>query len=419
MPGSEGIMSQTRSEVTSHTAGAAPAGPRPLRTRRWPELDGLRGVAVALVVVYHVGDLLWPAQKALLLPGGALGVDLFFVLSGFLITSLLLAERDRGAGVDLPAFARRRALRLVPGMLALFAVVLVIAVTTEGWYDVGEVMSTAGWSLSFTANFAVADGRPFVLGHLWTIAVEGQFYLVWAVAVAVAVRFRHALGLLAAGAAVIVVAVASWRYGEVDGGANLFLLYLATPARFDAPMVGALAGVALASGRLDRLKGRPAAALALVGLATVLACAVVMRPLDPELYRGLFTLVAVAAAAAVVGAVRAAGTLPARLLSARPLVLAGTVSYSLYLWHLPIFTWVARLVPDWWAPFRAAAGVLAAAVAAGLSYRFVELPFLRRRGGRGELSTTPVPAVEPADGDQPDVPMEKQRSSSSPNAYAS
>jgi peptidoglycan/LPS O-acetylase OafA/YrhL len=410
-------MSQTSPNLTTQTA---PTTPRPPLAHRRPELDGLRGIAVAMVVVYHVGDVLWPAQRTRLLQGGALGVDLFFVLSGFLITSLLLSERERRGGVDLRAFARRRVLRLVPGMLALFAVVLLIAFTTEGWYDVGEVMSTAGWSLSFTANLAVADGHPFVLGHLWTISVEGQFYLMWAVAVAVAVQFRHALGLLAAAATVIVVGVVSWRYAQVDAGANLFFLYGETPARFDAPMMGALAGVALAAGRFDRLNGRPAAVVAVVGLATVLACAVVTRPLDPELYRGLFTVVAVAAAAAVVGAVRAADVFPVRLLKAWPLVLAGTVSYSLYLWHLPIFMWVARLAPGWWAPFRAAVGVLVAVAAAGLSYRFVELPFQRLRDRRGDVPAAPLPVGEaelaPAGAGQPDVAMAKQRSSSAPNA---
>jgi peptidoglycan/LPS O-acetylase OafA/YrhL len=109
---------------------------------------------------------------------------------------------------------------------------------------------------------------------------------------------------------------------------------------------------------------------------------VVLDPLDPVLYRGLFTVVALGAAAAVVGAVQAGDGALVRVLGARPLVLAGMVSYSLYLWHLPLFDWLARETPGWSPPLRSAVGVVAAVVVAGASYLFVERPFLRRRHRR-------------------------------------
>jgi peptidoglycan/LPS O-acetylase OafA/YrhL len=394
-------MSEGETSPTSSTLARSALGHR-------PELDGLRGVAVAMVVVYHVGVMLWPSAPNGLLPGGALGVDLFFVLSGFLITSLLLGEHARRGAVDLPAFARRRVVRLVPGLVALFAVVLAVAAATTQ-YQVRQVVSSAAWSLSFTANWAVLEGSPHVLGHLWSLSVEGQFYLVWAVALVVALRFRHAAAVLAAGAVVAIVAVAVWRYGQVESGVNLFLLYLSTQARFDAPMVGALAGIALATGRLDWLRGRVASGLAVAGLMVVLASAALVDPLAPALHRGLFTLVALGAACAVVGAVQAGGGPVTGVLAGGALMTLGRVSYSLYLWHHPVFDWLADATPGWPPVLRTVVGVSAAVAAAAASYRFVERPFIERyRGVRTVPSETQAP-----------VAMAKQRSSSSPKAYSS
>jgi peptidoglycan/LPS O-acetylase OafA/YrhL len=293
-----------------------------------PELDGLRGIAVLLVVVYHVGVLVWP--DADVVPAGALGVDLFFVLSGFLITTLLLDEARRRGGVDLSSFAQRRARRLVPGLVAVLAVVLVVAVTTT-YYVLSDALATVVWTLTFTYNWALVDGRPQVLGHLWSVAIEAQFYLVWALAVVLALRLRHAVMVLAGLAVAGIGAVMWWRAVQYDAGMNPLLVYVSTPARFDAPLIGALAALAAASGWFDRLRGRAAAALGLAGLAAVVTAAVVLHPLDAELYRGGFTVVAAAAAGAVVGAVRAGGGGPLRFLTTAPLVAVGTISYSLYL----------------------------------------------------------------------------------------
>jgi peptidoglycan/LPS O-acetylase OafA/YrhL len=385
-----------------------------------PELDGLRGIAVALVVVYHVGVLVWP-DAADVMPAGALGVDLFFVLSGFLITTLLLDEaRRRDGAVDLGAFAQRRARRLVPGLVALLAVVVLVAVTTT-FYVLGDALATAVWALTFTYNWALVDGRAQVLGHLWSVAIEGQFYLVWAVAVVVALRLRHALRALAVLAVVVIAAVMWWRAGRYDAGMNPVLLYVSTPARFDAPLVGALAALAMASGWFDRLRGRAAALLGLAGLVAVVAAAAVLHPVDAVLHRGGFTVIAVAAACAVVGAVRAGDRWPLRPLSASPLVALGTISYALYLWHVPVFQWTVHLFPSWWTPLRAAVAVLWSVAAATLSYRLVERRFLRRHHHRYAAATLdagpPAVAAGSLAGEaQAPVAMGKQRSSSAPKA---
>jgi peptidoglycan/LPS O-acetylase OafA/YrhL len=377
-----------------------------------PELDGLRGVAVLLVVAYHVGAMLWPSAGRWFPRGGALGVDLFFVLSGFLITSLLVGESGLRGRVDARAFARRRAARLVPAMVTLFTVVLVVAALGYRRYGVGDVLSTAGWSLTFTANWAMVDGRPNMMGHLWSVAIEGQFYLLWATVVVVALRMHRGLGVLAGGAATAVLAVVWWRRTQAGDGSDvgqLYRLYLGTGSRLDAPLVGALAGLAFAAGRFDRLRGRAAAAVGGVGMVALFVAAATIGPVDFPLYRGLYTAVALACAAAVVGAVCTSGeSVLGAVLRARPLVYAGVVSYSLYLWHLPIFEWLADAAPGWSPPIRAVVGLVAAAAAASLSYAVIERRFLRRRQR--------APAAVPAGAGQPDVPMAKQRSSSSPNA---
>ncbi|MBN2623839.1 MAG: acyltransferase [Acidimicrobiales bacterium] len=345
------------------------------------ELDGLRGVAVILVVVYHVGGVLWPSARSWLLPGGMFGVDLFFVLSGFLITSLLVGEHDGRGRIDLVGFARRRLLRLVPAMTGLLAAVLGLALAGR-MYAVDATLSSAGWALTFTANWAMADDRPAVMGHLWSVAVEGQFYAMWSIVVVVALRFRRHLGVVAAIAATGVAAVAWWRYVEMGRGANLFHVYMGTFTRLDAPLVGALAGVAVASGSVDRLRGRAASLVSAVGLVVVVVAAFTLGPFEPVLYRGAFTLVAGAGACAVVGAVRAGDGVLVRALGARPLVLAGMVSYSLYLWHLPIFDWLERATPGWSPVVRSVVGVVAAVAVSTVSYLYVERPFLRRRHRR-------------------------------------
>jgi peptidoglycan/LPS O-acetylase OafA/YrhL len=167
-------------------AGAEPDDaeePRPaapaFRLGHRPELDGLRGVAVILVVVYHL-DQMWPAAGDRTFPGGYLGVDLFLVLSGFLITVLLLGEHGDRGRVDVGDFARRRVLRLVPALVALLAAALVVAVVDNSLfgrsiYDTRDVLATSAWSLTFAGNWAVVFDHHSLspLGHLWSIAPGG------------------------------------------------------------------------------------------------------------------------------------------------------------------------------------------------------------------------------------------------------
>ncbi|HLM63616.1 MAG TPA: acyltransferase [Acidimicrobiales bacterium] len=347
-----------------------------------PALDGLRGVAIVIVVIYHMGVVLTPeADSWLLLPGGFLGVDLFFALSGFLITTLLLGELGDTGRIDMLGFARRRGRRLVPALAGLLVVAAIVAATTE-MYVLHEVAITSVWSLTFTVNWAVPHNVPVAIGHLWSLAIEVQFYLLWSAVmtvVALLVPVRRIRAVLAVIALAGIAAVALNRALAIGRGENFFFLYLGTFDRLDAPLVGALAGLAVGSGWVSRMSRRTATLLSLLGLSGLLAGAMVLRYSDAVLYEGLFTVLAVCAALTVLGAVAHDGTWLARVLGSPPLVGVGAWSYSLYLWHLPVFEALARWTPGYLGSFRAAMGLVTSGVIAWLSYQCVERPFLSRR----------------------------------------
>lgn len=392
--------------LSSDPASSPPEGAVDATSSRFhlgyrPELDGLRGIAVLLVFCYHVGRLLWPQNAGWMARGGFLGVDLFFVLSGFLITVLLLAEADRRGGrVALGSFAGRRLRRLVPVLVGLLGALLAASLAGK-LYDPRLVRDSSLTVLTFTHNWAIVEGWRVGVGYLWSVAVEAQFYLLWAVVVAAAVRTRRAHGVLAVAAVVGIVAVAVWRYVQVERGENLFMLYVGTASRLDAPLVGALVGVVAAAGWLPAFRGRVAAVAGALALVLFVGAALRADFLDEPLYRGLFTVVAAGGAVCVLAAVRAGPGRLRRLLALRPLVFAGMISYSLYVWHVVIFEVVVDHTGTWRPLPRVVVGVAVALAVATLSYRFVERPFLRRRRT-----------------DQP-PPKAKHRSASAPNAYIS
>lgn len=353
--------------------------PRPARSR-WLALDGLRGIAVVVVVVFHLGKRLWPSAGNWLLPGGTIGVDVFFVLSGFLITSLLLDEHVRHGALDMAAFARRRFWRLVPGLVSLFAIVLLVAALGPGLV-VPEALWSAVWALTFTANLAFMNGGPMIEIHLWSVAIEGQFYLLWGLVLAAALRFPRGRVIVTAAALGGIVATTWWRSAELAGGTNPMLVYVSTFCRLDAPLIGAVAAVANAAGRLGWLRGRTARVTGAVGLVPLGVAAFVLQPTD-RLYSLGTTVVALASACVILGATAAGEGVLVRVLTFRPLVLVGVISYSLYLWHLPIFRWIDAPTAGLPAPARASVGIGAAVGAAIASYLLVERPLIRRFGAR-------------------------------------
>jgi len=299
-----------------------------------PALDGVRGLAVVAVLLFH-GGVTWAAS-------GWLGVDAFFVLSGFLITTLLVREHADTGRVALVPFWVRRARRLLPALLVVVAAVLAgSALSADGVTPdlrdsaLATVAYVENWHLLLDddGGYFAQGGPPSPLRHAWSLSVEEQFYVAWpllAVAALAAGRSRALLALSAVGAA----ASASWAAALWARGVPIDRLHLGTDTRAQALLIGATAAVALAShpdARWPRRLGVP-------GLVTAAAvAALLLRAPEQAAYAGALTLFCVAVAAVLVAVVRAPEHGAARLLSWHPLVALGQLSYGLYLWHWPVF----------------------------------------------------------------------------------
>ena len=351
---------------------AVPTTPEPRLGYR-PALDGLRGIAILAVLGHHVGALLLPASWGPdVLPAGFLGVDLFFVLSGFLITTLLVerATEHRRAR----RFYARRALRLFPAVGALLALCAIVGLLAG--VGATRVLNTILVVATYTTNWATLEGVTVLpqLTHLWSLAVEEQFYLLWPLLLwgllALGLSRRSLLGV----ALLLALASASWRALLWERGELGVQLYFRSDTRADGLLLGAaLALVPLA--RLQALPRRPVLLAAAAGAVLFLAVAQGLELTSPALYLGVFTAVALAGGALIVAALDDASP-ASRLLAAPWLVSVGLASYTLYLWHFPVFM-VARdqLAGLPW-PARVLGALAATALVTGLSRRLVEQPTL-------------------------------------------
>ena len=349
---------------------------RPFSPARVDALDGLRGIAIVMVMVFHSG--------ATSLDGGYLGVDLFFVLSGFLISALLVSEFDRHGRVRMGYFYLRRLLRLAPAlllMLLVFAAWVPLAFPHDHqpfhmWYQWEDCLI----ALAYLANWARAldiHSLDF-LGHTWSLSIEEQFYLLWPWILLAMLRYR-----LPRGAVVVVallLALAAWyvRLRLLESGASMMRLYNGLDTRADGLMIGSAAGIAVVSGLLSRQQRwlqcllSVAAPLALVWIGWWMVNIVWT---DPRLYRWLFFSVEVAAVVIVLALYFEASAWFNRMFTMRWLVWVGSISYGLYLWHYPIFR--ALMMADYDHPTVLWLGGAAALVAASLSYYGLESPCLR------------------------------------------
>jgi len=376
-------------------AAAASRGAAGARSDAYkPYLDGLRAIAVGGVVVYHLNRL-W-------LPGGYLGVDLFFVLSGYLITTLLITEQTRTGAINLLGFWSRRVRRLLPALL-----LLLLALSVEIWLGGDELAAASARgdflaTLFYFANwhFIFSDQSYFTqyvaaspVRHTWSLAIEEQFYIGWPLVVALVVR-RGGLRALAAAAVALSLAsmVAMWLV--FDASSDPSRAYYGTDTRIFEILFGAALAVVLASRWRSRALAvtRPLAIPALF----VLVVDMLLLADDSSLYyHG--AAAAVAGACVVLIAGLEAGSVLTRLLALKPLVLIGLVSYGVYLWHFPVILFVQSHLGPTTEPLIASTAVVATAVIATCSFVLVERPI--RRGAmvfRFALSPRRLMAVAPA-----------------------
>ena len=345
-----------------------------------PALDGLRALAVVAVLLYH-GDQSW-------IPGGFLGVDVFFVISGYLITCLLLSDFQQTNGIGLKRFWYRRARRLLPALFTMLFVVSLYAILFLP--DVldqlrGEVISALlyveNWFLIFRdLSYFQSAGRPPLLQHVWSLAVEEQFYLFWPLILMVVLtvwgKSKKALlvGVLA-GIAISTIEMAILYHPYTDPSR----VYYGTDTRVATLLLGAALAFVWAPWRLIGRTGRSAGvvldAVAVVSGIVLFWMFLNMGEFSPGLYRGGFLLVAFVSALLIAATVHPASKLVPWVLGISLFRWIGIRSYGIYLWHWPIYM-VTRPhsdVPLTGIPLLVLRLTLTFVVAA-LSYKYVEEP---------------------------------------------
>ena len=350
----------------------------------WPALDGVRGVAVLLVLAGHADLVAGDTFHFEAFRGGHLGVDIFFVLSGCLITLLLLDEHRDSSRINIRHFYARRALRLLP---ALFAAIVLVGLLTAIVSDAAGGKSfpaTVALVAGYVANWAHAHDRSYLgwLGHAWTLSIEEQFYLLWPLVLSVLLRRRVPTARLLTG--IVAVIVACMAYRVVGVGTGWFPnIEFQTPARADSLLVGCATAILIRRQRdhpfVRWTTSAPAGIAACLAIGAFVFASQYTRSTADMLVNGGYTLLALAVAVLLahcildprpVGAVR-------RVLSSKPLREVGRVSYGVYLYHFPIFFAVhdTRLQRNH--AVEVAVALALTALAAAASFVLVERPMLR------------------------------------------
>ncbi|HEX5199052.1 MAG TPA: acyltransferase [Actinoplanes sp.] len=357
----------TETEVR-YPAATRAAGPN-LAFR--PDIEGLRAVAVAAVVLSHAGV---PG-----LGGGYIGVDVFFVISGFLITSLMLREVATTGGLSLLRFYGRRARRILPASSVVLVTVILAGYHWLGFLRGDEIASDGRWAALFASNFNFAaqgvdylesQAAPSPLQHFWSLAVEEQFYFVWPALLVLLIwlGLRHLTPAVLAVAVVASLVCSVWQSGVTWS-------YFSPATR--AWELGAGCLLALVAGRLSRIPAGLSAAMAGAGLAGIVVAALSFDDGTP--FPGY------AAALPVAGTVLVLAGRGDAVLGIAPLRWLGRISYSVYLWHWPVLTIAVQAFGPLNGLTRTGL-VLLSVVLAMVTYALVENPI--RRSGR--LRRSPV-----------------------------
>ncbi len=356
-PGRSGVVPAVPAASARATPGYVPA------------IDGFRAVAILLVLTGHFG-------LGFLVPGG-FGVTIFFLISGLLITRLLLIEHDRSGRIQLLNFYARRFARLAPALLAFIVIVTAIYAATHAVVPWGEVVA----SLFYVENYyRIAYGSTVTpLGILWSLAVEEHYYFIFPAAFALLLMTRQVLPVLVAA----LVAGLVWRTVLLLGlHVSDTYTYMATDARFDSILYGALLAVLLhrgADAAPARFLTSPLAFAA--GVVVIVGTLVIRNPVLRETIRySLQGLALMPIVAAVVFGDRSTVLNGARaLLATRPLVFIGKLSYSLYLWHYACIDGVKYLMPDGSGATRLVVSASLAIITSLASYFLVERSFMALR----------------------------------------
>jgi peptidoglycan/LPS O-acetylase OafA/YrhL len=376
----------------------------PFQVRHWPFIDGLRGFAIVCVVLIHAG-VPFP-------PGGYYGVELFFVLSGFLITALLLKEWDLTRRIDLRSFYFRRALRLVPALLLFLTVwwlygywsYLPKVVSAELHHSILYAfvyLTNVAWAFDWVG----ANG----LNHTWTLAVEEQFYVLWPLILVIALNFLPSRRARISLVSTMIAGSMILRFVLVEMKGPHLRAHTFIDSRGDGLLIGCLVGMLVSWGLVPRTR---AAIMSLRIASAVAYCALAYAFLSP--FSGTFyyqwglAVIAMATGIVIYSYFVSPIDVIFRPLEWRPLTWLGERSYGIYLWHLPLLVYpIPGLPPPDLTPegSREVLAMLSRMTLtlgiAYISYRFIEMPFLRLKNRR-----TAVPAHDPSSvAKQPEFPV--------------
>ncbi|WP_152391657.1 acyltransferase family protein [Paenibacillus guangzhouensis] len=352
-----------------------------LGTKRYfTGLDGLRALAVMAVIAYHL-DIPW-------VPAGFLGVDIFFVLSGYLVTDILLTQRSAGR-IHLGRFWFRRFRRLIPALaVMLITIVAWITVTDHNLLRTlrGDVLATTvygnnWWLIFHEVSYFDRFGVPNPFVHLWSLAVEGQFYILWPLLLAIGLRYApkriHFVGITLLLILFSAVAMA-WMY---EPGNDPSRVYYGTDTRAFGLLIGGVLAMLLPSGKWSQIKTASSRKLLnLLGggaLLILLYQIGTMNEFEDYIYQG--GLVAVALTTAILmAALLRPDTLLSQLFSWKPLRWIGVRAYGIYLWHFPVIELTKPAVDtDGFNVMLAISQVIVSVILAALSYRYIEEPIRR------------------------------------------
>ena len=351
-------------------------------------LDGIRGVAVLLVFISHFHWILSPDPFLTKVTpwhfinrtfeAGFMGVDIFFVLSGFLITSLLMKDRSTNQKNLFRRFYRRRALRLLPALYAL----LLADFFVSRWENFpGDIQWRTTWhAILFLNNWNIVNNFGEAqndLGHLWSLGIEEQFYLIWPLTIWLLAKLKIPSKIMIPLILFASLVVMVHRTSLWNDGTSWIILYIRTDTRLDSLLIGAMFAYAYRHYQVPSKILNSVATLSFLGLVYIKY----VLDKSPFIFEMGWTIIALLAGFIILSVVEGVFFVQ-KVFTWRPLTIIGKVSYGLYLWHMPIFLLFGRHVTSGSRPLRLLIGIILASVVTSLSWFFIEKPFLNLKDPR-------------------------------------
>ena len=353
-------------------------------------LDGVRGVAVLLVVISHFHWILSPDPFLTKVTpwhfinrtfeAGFMGVDIFFVLSGFLITSLLMKDRSTNQKNLFKRFYRRRALRLLPALYAL----LIADFFVSRWENFpGDIQWRTTWhAVLFLNNWNIVNNFGEAqndLGHLWSLGIEEQFYLIWPLTIWLLAKLKIPSKMMIPLILFASLVVMVHRTSLWNDGTSWIILYIRTDTRLDSLLIGAMFAYVYRHFQVPSKILNSVATLSFLGLVYIKY----VLDKSPFIFEMGWTIIALLAGFIILSVAEGVFFIQ-KVFTWRPLTMIGKVSYGLYLWHMPIFVLFGRHVTSGSRPLRLLIGIILASVVTSLSWFFIEKPFLNLKDPRHE-----------------------------------